>query len=103
MKVQKKLFAIVMTLLSIGTLTSCDPQKRINKNFNYFQRGLDSIQNVEYKEMKFRENDLIIIQVIAGSLRQEDAALFNLSLGATAGNVNNTSGISLPNQLSCDS
>jgi polysaccharide biosynthesis/export protein len=81
---QKKLLFGISMLLLAATLVSCDPQKRINKDFNYFQKGLDSVQSVGYVEPKLHENDLITVQVIAGSLRQEDAALFNLSSTTSA-------------------
>jgi polysaccharide biosynthesis/export protein len=69
-------------------LASCNEQKRISKTFNYFQKGLDSNNVAELIEPKFKENDLISIQVIAGSLKQEDATLFNLANG---GNTNSSS------------
>ena len=104
MNVQKKWLQIFgVQLLVVVVLTSCDPQKRINHDYNYFQKGVDSIQNLGYVEPKLRENDLLNIQVIAGSLRQEDAALFNLSTGGlttNTGTTSNTTGVSLPNQVS---
>ena len=88
-------------MLLITSLISCDPQKRINKDYNYFQKGADSITRVEYTEYKFVANDLISIQVIAGTLRQEDASLFNLSSGGnnnsiTGATVGSTTGVSMP-------
>ncbi len=87
-------------LLLISTLISCDPQKRINKDYNYFQKGIDSVPRIDYKEYKFVENDLITIQVIAGTLRQEDASLFNLSSGGNNSNIGSTvganTGVSMP-------
>lgn len=86
MKHNIKLGKIALFLGGIMLLVSCDPQKRINKDYNYFQSGLDSINqyNVELKDLKLLPNDLISVQVIAGSLRQEDAALFNMSGGASS-------------------
>jgi polysaccharide export outer membrane protein len=79
MKLSKQIFIGLIAIFFLSILTSCDPQKRMNKDFNYFQKGLDSIQNLGYTEPKLHESDLITIQVIAGSLRQEDAAIYNLS------------------------
>lgn len=87
---QKQAFYLFTCIISSSLLTSCDPQKRINHDFNYFQKGLDSIQNLPYLEPKLKEFDMITIQVIAGSLRQEDAALFNLSAGVTTVGTSNT-------------
>ena len=80
----KKTLQVALIVVMISSLTSCDSQKRMNKDFNYFQKGLDSIQNIEMKELKFTPNDFISIQVVAGSLRQEDAALFNLSSSSSS-------------------
>ena len=85
MKIKFKLSKILLFLGGLLLLVACDPQKRINKDYNYFQKGLDSIYqyNVELKDLKLLPNDLISVQVIAGSLRQEDAALFNMSGGTS--------------------
>ena len=66
-------------------LFSCNPAKRINKDYNYFQKGLDSaLTSVQFKEPTIIAGDNITIQVIAGSLSQQDASLFNLSTGSSA-------------------
>lgn len=85
MKVQKNSLYALVALIAIVVLTSCDPQKKLQKDFNFFQRGLDSIKTQGYREPVFKENDLVSIQVIAGSLRQDDAALFNLANGGGSG------------------
>ena len=80
-------FAKYLTVLGIiSLLVACDPQKRINSDFNYFQTGLDSLKNmnVDLKDLKLLPNDFITVQVVAGSLRQEDAALFNMSGGSSS-------------------
>ena len=90
---------VLVGLFTIASLTSCNPQKRINKDFNYFQRGLDSIKTLGYQEPLLRENDLITVQVIAGALRQDDANLFNLANGAGTGTIassSNSSSSALP-------
>jgi len=88
-----KLISLVLFVGIISLLSSCDPQKRINKDYNYFQKGLDSINqyNGALTDLKLLPNDLISIQVIAGSLRQEDASLFNLS---SAGSTSSSMGAS---------
>ena len=70
---------------------SCNPAKRINKDYNYFQKGLDSaLTSVQFKEPTILAGDNITIQVIAGSLSQQDASLFNLSSSSV--NSNSTGG-----------
>jgi polysaccharide export outer membrane protein len=93
MKLQKIFLSIICVVFLITFFVSCDPQKRINKDFNYFQKGLDSIQSLSYSEPKLHENDLITIQVIAGSIRQEDAAIFNLSGSTPNASITSTSSI----------
>ncbi len=101
----KKLFLGVGVSLFTITLTSCDPQKRIAKDYNYFQRGVDSVPKIEFIEYKFVENDLITIQVIAGSLRQEDALLFNQANQSTAisSTAGTSTGIALPSSAQTSS
>ncbi len=86
MNLNNKLSKLVLILGCLTLLIACDPQKRINKDFNYFQKGLDTINNynVVLEDLKLLPNDLISVQVIAGSLRQEDASLFNLSSGGAS-------------------
>jgi polysaccharide export outer membrane protein len=83
-QMNKSKFYLYTIALIFGTLFlfSCKTEKKINTDFNYFQKGLDSIQQLGYTEPKFKESDLISIQVIAGSIRQEDAALYNLATGS---------------------
>ena len=81
MNKQKKVFSVFVATTIILGLLSCNSEKRVNKNFNYFTRGLDSIKSVAFVEPKLKINDILKIQVIAGSIRQEDAALFNTVSG----------------------
>jgi polysaccharide biosynthesis/export protein len=61
------------------SITGCKLPEKYSKDFNYFQKGLDSsVNKMAYVEHRFKENDLISIQVIAGSIRQEDATVFNI-------------------------
>lgn len=71
-------------------LSSCNSEKRINRDYNYFQRGVDSIKTLPIAEYKFQENDIVSVQVVAGSIRQDDAALFNLSASSNTA-INATS------------
>jgi len=81
MNKQKKVFSVFVATTIILGLLSCNSEKRVNKNFNYFTKGLDSIKSVAFVEPKLKINDILKIQVIAGSIRQEDAALFNMAMG----------------------
>jgi polysaccharide export outer membrane protein len=81
MSKQKKLFRVLVASVMVLALISCNSEKRINRDFNYFQKGLDSINSRVFVEPKLKVNDVLRIQVIAGSIRQDDAALFNLVSG----------------------
>lgn len=91
-----------MTTMSMALLLSCNSEKRLNRNFNYFQKGLDSIQSKVFIEPKLKVNDVLRIQVIAGSIRQEDAVLFNMAseiggqIGASAIIIDNQGNIEMP-------
>jgi polysaccharide export outer membrane protein len=94
MIIQKKVQNIIGICLMTLFIFSCKTEKKLNKDFNYFQKGLDSIRQVAYIEPKLAINDLISIQVIAGSVRQEDAAIFNLtgsSASQTGGQLSGSS------------
>ncbi len=88
MNKQKKLFGVLVATTIILGLLSCNPEKRVNKNFNYLQSGLDSVRSSVFIEPKLKTNDVLRIQVIAGSIRQEDAALFNMAMGNAVANNN---------------
>lgn len=74
----------------LSSLASCDSQKRVYKDFNYFQSGLDTLKVIAFEEPKIMPNDLITVQVVSGSLKQEDAQLFNLTNIGTLQNVTGT-------------
>ncbi len=72
-------------ILFLGTciLTSCKISKKISRDFNLFQKGLDSLQTITYKPPVVKPFDQLQIQVFSKTLNQEQAALFNM--GASAG------------------
>lgn len=95
MRIQQSVIQLSSIIFIALLLSSCNSQKKINKDFNYFQRGLDSMQQSTYVEPKLQPNDLITIQVIAGSIRQEDAALFNLQSSSGSSTTSAASSASL--------
>lgn len=62
-------------------LSSCSStrfrQSALNQNFNYFQKGLDSTQQIVFTPLTIKPNDLLNIQVSSNTLNQEQAAAFN--------------------------
>ena len=60
-------------------LSSCATQqglRRFNRDFNYFQRGLDSLARVEFKPLTVQPNDILSISVTSNTLNQEQVAIF---------------------------
>src|ERR1700692_389525 len=70
-------------------VAGCSSSKRANKDFLYFQRGLDSIETIQVLEPVIKNNDLLGIQVSSRSLNQDQVAIFNIS--ANGGNIGNQS------------
>lgn len=86
--VKKANFLKLCSFAALGLLLfSCNPAKRINRDYNYFQKGLDSaLTSIKYKEPVVVVGDNISIQVVSGTLSQQDASLFNLSAGSNVAN-----------------
>ncbi len=90
----------IFLLLIALAFTACSPYKRMDHNFTYFQKGLDSIGKLKFTEPFIRPNDLLSIQVFSTTLNQEQAAVFNLanngvpsSAGSQSQNSQNATGI----------
>jgi polysaccharide export outer membrane protein len=96
--------------LIVLSLHSCTSPKQIEKSYQLFQAGLDSIANYSYKELTIKQGDNLTIQVYTlATADQQQVALFNLpsaegksstgsSGGASAGSylVSNSGEIFLP-------
>jgi polysaccharide export outer membrane protein len=67
-----------LCLASLFFFTACTGQKNISRDFSYFQKGLDSLGSVNFKEPTIQPNDLLDIFVFSKSINQEQATLFNL-------------------------
>lgn len=52
-------------------------QKKMNKEFNYFQSGLDSAQAMKFAPLTIKPNDLLNIQISSNTLNQDQVILFN--------------------------
>jgi polysaccharide biosynthesis/export protein len=76
------------TILLAVILVSCSTQRRIDHNFTYFQKGLDSIGQLALKEPVIKPNDLVSIQVFSNSLDQTQANIYNTANGIQANNAN---------------
>src|SRR5215204_3544985 len=66
-------------IISIIFLTSCDPTRKINKNYQYFQNDRDLVVKTRIEALTIKPKDLLSIQVYSNSLNQEQAAIFNVA------------------------
>lgn len=83
-------------LLLIPLLFSCNSTSKIKKDFLYFNRGLDSLGNIQMKDNIIKPNDILGIHVSSKSRNQEQAALFNMSSDSIGYEVNSAGTIDIP-------
>ena len=79
--------SLILTMLITA---GCNTNRRMDKNFTYFQHGLDSIDKLKLTEPVIRPNDLLSIQVYSNSLNQEQVYLYNIANGFGPGIAANT-------------
>ncbi len=78
-KIQLYLVAIGLVVL----YSSCT--QKIYKEYNLFQKGLDSLKNYEYKTPLVQNNDQLNVQIYSATLSQEQVSVFNMG-GASSSN-----------------
>jgi len=74
-------------------LSACSSTRKLNTEYNYFQQGLDSAQEIKFTPLTIKPNDLLNIQISSNTLNQEQVTLFNAanyggSMGANGSMVN---------------
>lgn len=69
-----------LLVIAIVSLSACGPTARINKDYNYFQKGLDSLNKLVITDPVIKPNDQLSIQVYSTTINQEQAALFNIPM-----------------------
>ena len=72
----KRVFGFCLVFVLSSCLIS-KQDRRINKDFNFFQKGIDSIKTVAYKDLIIQNYDLLSIQVISNSLNQDQVSIFS--------------------------
>ena len=76
-----KRYSFFLTFLTIIIIcTSCS--QKIYKEYNLFQKGLDSLQNFEYKDVLIQNNDVLNVQIFSATLSQDQVAIFNMGSGS---------------------
>ena len=84
----KRVFWVSLVFVLSSCLIS-KQNRRINKDFNFFQKGIDSIKTITYKDLIIQKYDLLSIQVISNSLNQEQVSIFSsLNNGGIVGGGN---------------
>jgi len=98
-KVSGQTCCFVICWVLINSFTACTSQKNVEKDFVYFQNGMDTVLG-QQKQTIIQPNDLLSIQVFSKTINQEQAAIFNLP--GTAGTasqgyqVSNDGNIEMP-------
>ncbi|MDB5205626.1 MAG: hypothetical protein JWR72_701 [Flavisolibacter sp.] len=62
-------------------LASCDPAKKINRDYLYFQNDRHIVVKAKLEELTIKPRDMLAIQIYSNTLKQEDAAIFNIVAG----------------------
>jgi polysaccharide biosynthesis/export protein len=89
-----KFLGFVFTILLFA---SCDPSKRINRDYLYFQNDRDIVVKTKIEEVTIKPKDLLNIQIFSNTLNQEQAAPYNI--GGQQGYIVSLDGkIQLPGQ-----
>lgn len=90
-----KAFFGVFVLCSL--MYSCKISKGITqKDFLYFQSGLDSIRKIQPRQPVINANDVISIRVSTSSLNQEQVVSFNQPVGSLGYTVNAEGNVEMP-------
>jgi polysaccharide export outer membrane protein len=66
-------------LLFIILFTSCDPSRKINRDYLYFQHDRDIVVRTKLEEVTIKPKDLLNIQIYSNSLNQDQAAIYNVA------------------------
>ncbi len=73
-----KMKQLLLVVVTVVLMIACTTQRRVDRNFTYFQKGLDSIQKIEFKEPTIHPKDLLGIQVYSNTLNQEQVSIYNI-------------------------
>lgn len=78
---KRMLSSVTNLTLVVGVLviSSCDPQKKLDKNYLYFQDSKHSVVQPPLQELTIQPNDLLQILIYTKSINQQQAELFNIT------------------------
>lgn len=74
----------ILLILMVAGLSSCKLAKQTAKDYPLFQRGLDSLGSVQFKEITLKAGDAVSVQVFTTATNvQDQTVIFNLTGGDT--------------------
>ncbi|MEP6746611.1 MAG: polysaccharide biosynthesis/export family protein [Bacteroidota bacterium] len=79
--VAANIFGKCVIMVCLLAVTGCSSSKKINQDFLYFQKSLDSIQNIQRVSPVIKVDDVLGIQVFSKSMNQDQASIFNIPAG----------------------
>jgi len=79
------LFFRIRYLLWLPLLAGCGSSKKINTDFLYFQKSMDSLATIQRTPIIIKANDLLTIEIASRSMNQDQVAIFNPPANATNG------------------
>jgi polysaccharide biosynthesis/export protein len=96
----KKIIYRFSYILLLPVLAGCGSSRKMNTDFLYFQKSMDSLETIQRVPVVIKVNDLLTIQITSKSMNQEQVAIFNLPGAANGVNrdfqVNSDGSIDLP-------
>ena len=79
-----KRYSFFLIILSgVFVFSSCT--QKIYKEYNLFQKGLDSLKDYTYKPLLIQNNDVLNIQIFSATLSQDQAIIFSLGSSGMGG------------------
>jgi len=85
-----KRFSFFLIILSgVFIFSSCS--QKIYKEYNLFQKGLDSLKDYTYKPLMIQNNDVLNIQIFSATLSQDQAIIFSLGGSSMGGSSSGNS------------
>jgi polysaccharide export outer membrane protein len=71
-------------LLLLLMLAGCNPTRKLDTDFLYFQKSMDSLATIQRTPTLIKVNDLLAIQITSKTMNQAQVAVFNLPVNAAA-------------------
>jgi polysaccharide biosynthesis/export protein len=70
---------LIGVLFCLIIFASCDPNRRINRDYQYFQHDRDVVVKENIDDLTIKPYDQLSIQIYSNTTNQEQTAIFNLT------------------------